>query len=160
MEAGGWRSGLAALIPGRPILLGQRSDVVHDVPDVLVLQLISPGPHVQLWRHAVLDRVEDLAVGRSVLPFVVGEIGRRRNQIVARPAFGVQAVAVRAVSRKRLLARGDRLRRSGHRILNLGRLRVALSHQTDARESRNGQPNEKCPHQKCTHDRPPDQQFT
>ena len=83
----------------QPLLLRDRPDVVHDLPDVLVLQLIPKRAHVEVGRDAVLDRVEDLAVGRSVLPFLVGEVGRRRRQIVARAAFGVQAVAVRAVSR-------------------------------------------------------------
>ena len=82
------------------LLLRDRPQVVHDVPDVLVLQLVLQRNHVEVRRDAVLDGVEDLTVGRSVVPFVVGEVRRGRNQIVARSAFAVDAVARRAVLRK------------------------------------------------------------
>ena len=46
---------------------------------------------------AVLDVVEDLAIGRPVIPHVVNQARCRGNQIVARPAFAVDAVAWRAL---------------------------------------------------------------
>ena len=82
------------------LLLGDRAQVVHDVPDLLVLQLVLERHHVEVRRHAVLDVVEDLAVGRAVVPLVVDEARRGGNQVVARPAFAVDAVTRRAVSCK------------------------------------------------------------
>src|SRR5262245_43179722 len=60
-------------------LLRDRTDVIHDVPDVLILQLILPRHHVEVRRDAVLDAVEDLAVGRAMIPFVIDEARRRGN---------------------------------------------------------------------------------
>ena len=101
-------------------------------PYELMLQLIAKRAHVELGPDTVLDRAEDLTVGRSVLPGFVGEVGRLRRQIVAGTSLGIQTVAVRAVSGIRLLARGDRLRRRRHRVLDFGGVRVALSGDIEA----------------------------
>ena len=68
-ERRGWRPGKAEVRFFDPastalflLVLRERPDVVHDLPDVLVLQLIAKRAHAELGRDAVLDRVENLAV--------------------------------------------------------------------------------------------------
>src|SRR5215510_8955045 len=110
--------------PSALTLFLERSKVVDDVPDVGVLELIAERNHVQLRRDAVLDRREDLAVGRAVLPRLAGEIGRGRDEIVSGPAFGVRAVATGAVALVEPLSLTQRLGRRRDRILDLSRLRI------------------------------------
>src|SRR6185436_17368454 len=104
-----WSSSRCARIRWRSdLLLRDGLDVVDDVPDVRILDLIRERHHVQLGGHAVLDDGEDLAVARAVLPLLVGEVGRGRNEVVARPALRVAAVTARAVAAIELLPRPDR----------------------------------------------------
>ena len=93
---GVWELGVGALGVVALFLFRDRAQVVDDVPDLVVLQLILPWRHVEVRCNAILDVVEDRAIGRSVIPRVVGEIRRGRDEIVARAAFGVDAVTRRA----------------------------------------------------------------
>src|SRR4030095_9769465 len=94
------------------LFLRDRAQVIHDVPDLLVLQLILPRRHVEVGRHAVLDVVEDRTVARSVIPRSVGEIRRGRDEIVARPTLGLHAVTWRTALSISLFAGRHRFRGS------------------------------------------------
>src|SRR6185369_17137541 len=118
-----------------------RTDVVDDAPDLVVLQLVLEGHHVEVGGHADLDVREDLAVGRAVSPGIAEEARRRRNQVVAGAALAVASVAGRAVSLVQLLPRRDRFRRRGHRVLQLRRVGIALrgNEAADTRAHENGE---------------------
>ena len=81
--------------------------IVHDIPDVVVFQPGFERSHVQIRRNPFLDVEEDLTVGAAVLPLGIGEIRRRRADVVARSAGRVHAVARRARLRKERLPGGD-----------------------------------------------------
>src|SRR5581483_1356823 len=97
-----------------------RADVVDDVPDLVLGQLAAVRFHAGL-RRAVVNDLEDLAVGRSVLPVGVGQVGRLRVQLFAHAsvAFAAVAVAARAVLVEDGLAGGNGRRVRGHGIGDL-----------------------------------------
>src|SRR6185436_310087 len=77
---------------------------------------------------AVADDGEDLAVGRTVLPLGIGEVGRQRLQLRAHLAVALAALAVaaRAVLGVELLAGSDRLGVGCHRVFQLRRLGMLM----------------------------------
>src|SRR5687767_5782997 len=122
VSAGGFRarSGLGAGL--RP----DASDEVDDLPHVLFRESAFHRLHLRVCRRrAVPDHGEDLAVARSVIPFLVDETRRlrvlRRQRAVAEAA---QAVTVPTVFRVQRPPRRDRRRGCRHRVLPRRKLRV------------------------------------
>src|SRR6202158_2661168 len=110
-----WRSSSEGLL-----LLLERSDVVHHVPDVIILGTVVLGRHVGAL--AIPRDVEELTVGTIFQRIRIGEIG---NVFEVPPdvALAVAAVSVthRAVDAIHLLTLGEGLCGGLHRIY-LGRL--------------------------------------
>src|SRR5215475_6505008 len=50
------------------------ANVVDDLPDLLLCELLLVSQHV--GRDAVANDDEDFAIGRTVIPGVVGQVGR------------------------------------------------------------------------------------
>src|ERR1700730_2439799 len=71
-----WR--LSTSIDSEKLPVGrQESQIVDDMPDVAVMQQITPGRHVECRWCPVSDHPEDLTVSRSVIPMVIHKIWRR-----------------------------------------------------------------------------------
>ena len=95
----------------------ERAQVVDDAPDLGVREPAVPPRHHRR-RHALLDDGVDLAVGRTVVPLVVGQIGRLFSALLLDDrdddagflgALGPVAVAAGAVGVVGALAGGERL---------------------------------------------------
>src|SRR5713226_194124 len=97
------------------LLLLERADVVHHVPDVFILGTIAFRGHVVAL--AIPGDVEEFAVGAVFQRVRIGEIGDvfivRRHVALAVAVF---SMAHRAVVAVHLLALGERLRGGLHRI--------------------------------------------
>src|SRR5262249_34926824 len=85
------------------LLLCDRSQVVDDVPDLVVFERVLEGHHVEVWLDAILDDQEDGAVGFR-LHRVIDEAGRGGNEIVAGSAFSAGRVARRTAPHVDLLS--------------------------------------------------------
>ena len=69
---------------GRLFLLRDRTQVVHDVPDLLVLHLILPRGHVEVGCDTVLDVVELLSQASSAVNVLV--IERKHPSLTTLPS--------------------------------------------------------------------------
>src|SRR5260370_24582289 len=102
------------------LLLLERADVVHHVPDVFILGTIAFRGHVVAL--AIPGGVEEFAVGAVFQRVRIGEIGDvlivRRHVALAVAVFSMTHRAVVAIHR---LALGERLLAGLHRIY-LGRI--------------------------------------
>src|SRR3954465_2691435 len=106
--------------PRSALLCLEAPQVVHDVPDVGLRHLALEALHLELRAGAVADDEEDLTVGGSAIPLLVGEIRRMCALWRHRPvALGVGVVAEAAVLLKQRLPRLDRFWRRRHRVLQL-----------------------------------------
>ena len=98
-----------ALIRAEGFLLMRKESPDRDAAAGLGFEDAGPRrPERRVLVIRGLDERGEDGVREDVPP--CGEVRRGRSQVVARPAFGVQAVTVRAVSGEGLLAGGDRLR--------------------------------------------------
>src|SRR5208282_5955403 len=98
-DAGPWTSVPALVIPAFFLLLRQRADVVHHVPDVVILGAVAFGRHVVAL--ALADDVEKFAVGAIFQGVRIGEVGDvfhiRRHVALAVAVFSMAHRAVVAI---------------------------------------------------------------
>src|SRR4030095_12589285 len=132
-ESEPWPIWLWTSFRGIRISLLQRVDVIHDVPHVAVadarpaVQAVHRAPDAD----AIADVDEDLSVGGTVIPLIIGEIGwvcfARLRQLHWRFSHAIAGgtVTLRTVFGVEILAGSDGFRRWFHGILQILRLKAS-----------------------------------
>ena len=110
----------------------QRANVIDDVPGLGIRNATVPSRHHRR-RNALLDHGVNFAVSRTVVPLVIGQVGRlfatllrddRNDDPGFDRALGHVAVTGRTVRVIGLLSGGQRLRRRRDGVLQRGGCRV------------------------------------
>ena len=105
---------LLRLLLGVGLFLGERADVINQVPVLFFLNTLTFGRHVFV---AVLDDLEDLAVSAVFERGRIGEVGNREFHVLGGFAF---AVAHGAIERPPFFGASYRLGRGLDRIRLFG----------------------------------------